>query len=431
MEGVDLHLFEGVLFALVVADEENGSETALPQDLHRLVLFHLLCLSDYKILLIFQFVVLFLSINSFVVENINRIHVLVVHPLRPLHLPLLLDLLHHLLVLLPPLLQYLLRIVHYPIHLLLAHYASPLLVVHLYCALHAKYVLALHFHRLPVLLLTVLTYLLHLKLLYILEFLVLLYLRVVDSFPSFPFGLLKILLLLPSCLVVRPVVKVKAAVSEHAVARIVPILAQTSVVVESACVLHRSTGCPLRAVFFLVVIERIGQLVLRYLVVRVVVLSPVNLRVGFAFPDFFGALDVFEVAFSSQLGFRLECLIARQHIFLVFLCFGCLVVEGLEFFIFVLLNLKFVLDGGRSNTRFGLLPFHPLLGLALQICFVVVTLVHFDLFRIDHFRLVIFLLEHAIIIMFIRDVQGSVKYCPSFVLTCRIFIAPAPRKISN
>lgn len=144
---------------------------------------------------------------------------------------------------------------------------------------------ALHLHRVLQAFTANTASLLRLVLLYRLQqpFPVLLFgkLGIVDSSPSLFLGLLEILLQLPACLVVRPIVQVEAAVAKRAVSGVMPVLAQILHIVESAAVLDCGIQTR-RAHLFLVGLLSILNIVVGELVIGIAIHPPVNFCVQLA-----------------------------------------------------------------------------------------------------------------------------------------------------
>lgn len=164
-------------------------------------------------------------------------HILRIHTSEflPLHFVLLLLLQYlrlHLLVGLLHFLHLFLRVIHYPTQRLLACYA----LAHYGSTASAKYMPAFHLDWEFELFLALLANIIHLVLLYTLKglfnILSCCQLRVAYSPPPLLLCPLEIPLLLPASFVIGPIMEIDAAVSKWTIARIMPILTESEVVIK-------------------------------------------------------------------------------------------------------------------------------------------------------------------------------------------------------
>lgn len=139
-----------------------------------------------------------------------------------------------------------------------------------------------------------------------------------DSLPSLMLLFLKILFHLPSRFIIAAVVQVNAAVAEGARPCIMPVLAQTGIIIKPACVFRpASTRVSGGSMLPFVILKWIFQLVFSKLIVSIIVGSSVYLCAQFAILDLLCNLYILEVSLFGLFLLIAYRILTRQYFLLM------------------------------------------------------------------------------------------------------------------
>ena len=170
---------------------------------------------------------------------------------------------------------------------------------------------AFYFDRIFIDIFTLRAYLWWFKLLNIFQlFIIFIIIGVVYSLPTLSFSFLELLLELPPSFIIGTIMNINTAISKDTISRVMPIFAQTFIIVESAGVLSCCTFVSCRAKLLVHVILWVLQLICIQLIVSVPVHAPINFLIKFPFPYFLGNANIFQILFLRKFSFRfIHCLI--------------------------------------------------------------------------------------------------------------------------